>query len=97
MNDTTPEVREKMIEIFAGLSPQLRLEKSGRLFASGRQLSEIAVKRRDPRLQGLELRLAVFRLMYWSCLPGRFLDDIERRARGEVPDSLSSGPRILGV
>jgi hypothetical protein len=83
MNDTTPEVRETMIEIFAGLSPQQRLEKSGRLFASGRQLSEIAVRRRDPRLEGLELKLAVFRLMYRSGLPEQFLDDVERRARAE--------------
>ena len=81
MNDTTPEVREAMIEIFAGLSPQQRLEKSGRLFASGKQLSEIAVRRRDPRLEGLELKLAVCRLMYRSALSGQFLDDVERHAR----------------
>ena len=81
MNDTTPEVREKMTQIFAGLSPQQRLEKSGRLFASGWQLSEIAVKRREPLLEGLELKLAVFRLMYQSGLAGQFLDEVERRAR----------------
>ena len=85
MNDTTQEVRERMIEIFGGLSPQQRLEKSDRLFASGRQLSEIAVRRRDPRLQGLDLKLAVFRLMYRSGLSEQFLDDIERRARAEKP------------
>jgi hypothetical protein len=84
MNDTTPEVRERMIQIFAGLSPQQRLEKSERLFASGRQLSEIAVRRRDPRLEGLELKLAVFRLMYQSGLPGQLLDEIERRARADA-------------
>ncbi len=84
MNDTTPEVREKMTQIFAGLSPQLRLEKSGRLFTSGWQLSEIAVKRRDPRLEGLELKLAVFRLMYGSGLSGQFLNDVEQRARAEA-------------
>lgn len=83
MNDTTREVREKMIQIFAGLSPQQRLEKSERLFASGRQLAEIAVRRRDPRLEGLDLKLAVFRLMYQSGLTGQFLDEIERRARAE--------------
>ena len=82
MNDTTPEVREAMIEIFARLSPEQRLEKSGRLFASGKQLSEIAVRRHDPRLEGLDLKLAVFRLMYRSGLSDQFLDDIERRVRG---------------
>ncbi|MCX6141917.1 MAG: hypothetical protein NTZ35_01730 [Ignavibacteriales bacterium] len=81
MDDTTPEVRERMIEIFSRLSPQQRLEKSDRLFASGRQLSEIAVRRRDPRLEGLDLKLAVFRLMYGSSLSDQFLDDIERRVR----------------
>ncbi len=84
MNDTTPEVREAMIEIFAGLSPEQRLEKCGRLFASGRQLSEIAVRRRDPRLEGLDLKLAVFRLMYRSDLSKQFLDDVERRVRAEA-------------
>lgn len=81
MNDTTPEVRQKMIEIIAGLNPQGRLEKSGRLYMSGRQLSEIAVKRREPHLEGFELQLAVFRLMYRSVLSGKFLDDIEARVR----------------
>jgi hypothetical protein len=83
MNDTTPEVRERMIELFAGLSPQQRLEKSGRLYASGLQLSEIAVRRRDPHLEGLDLKLAVFRLMYRSELSAQFLDEIERQARAE--------------
>jgi hypothetical protein len=83
MDDTTPEVRQRMIEIFVRLSPEQRLEKCGRLFASGRQLSEIAVRRRDPRLEGLELKLAVFRLMYRSGLSEQFLDDVERRARAE--------------
>ena len=83
MNDTTPELRERMIEIIAGLSPGQRLEKSGRLFASGRPLSAIALRRREPRLEGLELKSAVFRLMYRSCLSMEFLDDIERRARAE--------------
>ena len=84
MNDTTPEVRAAMIEIFAGLSPEQRLEKAGRLFASGRQLSEIAVRRRNPRLEGLDLKLAVFCLMYRSGLSKQFLDDVERRARAEA-------------
>ncbi|MDP2883656.1 MAG: hypothetical protein Q8P51_01360 [Ignavibacteria bacterium] len=84
MNDTTPEVREKMIEIIAGLSPQRRLEKSEGLFASGRQLAEIAVRGLDPRLEGLDLKLAVCRLMYRSVLSGKFLDDIEQHAREEA-------------
>ena len=84
MNDTTPEVREKMIQIIAGLSPGQRLEKSGRLFASGRQLAEIAVRRRDPHLEGLDLKLAVFRLMYRSVLSGKLLDEFERHARAET-------------
>lgn len=83
MKDTTPEVREKMIQLFAGLSPQQRLEKSDGLFASGRQLAEIAVRRRDPRLKGLELKLAAFRLMYRSVLSEEFLDDIEQYPRAE--------------
>ncbi|MCX6141756.1 MAG: hypothetical protein NTZ35_00910 [Ignavibacteriales bacterium] len=83
MNDTTPEVRVAMIEIFAGLSPEQRLEKCGRLFASGRRLSEIAVRRRNPRPEGLDLKLAVFRLMCRSGLSEQFLDDLERRARSE--------------
>ena len=82
MNDTTSEVREAMIGFFARLSPQQRLEKSDRLFASGRQLSEIAVRRLTPHLEGLDLKLAVFRLMYRSSLSDQFLDDIERRVRG---------------
>lgn len=84
MNDTTQEVHEKMIEIIAGLSPQQRLEKSEGLFASGRQLAEIAVRRRDPHLEGLDLKLAAFRLMYGSVLSGKFLDDIEQKARSEA-------------
>jgi hypothetical protein len=84
MNDTTPEVREQMIEIIAGLSPQQRLEKFERLYVSGRQLAEIAVRRRDPRLERLDLKLAVFRLMYQSGLSGEFLDEIERRARADA-------------
>ncbi len=64
------------------LSPQERLEKSGRLFTSGMQLTEIAVRRRHPGLQGLELQLAVFRILYQSTLTDRFVNDIERRARG---------------
>ncbi len=84
MNDTTPEVREKMMQIFAGLSPQERLEKAARLFASAWQLSEIAVKRREPHLEGRELQLAVFRLMYRSGLSGQFLDEIDRRARADA-------------
>lgn len=84
MDDTTPEVRHKMIELIAGLTPEQRLEKSGRLYMSGRQLSEIAVKRREPQLEGLELQLAVFRLMYRSELSEQFLDDMERRARAEA-------------
>ena len=84
MNDTTPEVREKMIQIFAGLSPQQRLEKSGGLFASGRQFAEIAVRRRDPHLEGLDLKLAAFRLMYRSVLSGKLLDGFEQHARAET-------------
>jgi hypothetical protein len=84
MNDTTPEVREKMIQMIAVLSPEQRLEKSGGLFASGRQLAEIAVRRRAPHLEGLDLKLAVFRLMYQSVLSGEFLDEIEQRARAEA-------------
>ena len=91
MNDTTPEVRQRMIEIFAGLSAQQRLEKSGRLFASGKQLSEIAVRRRDPRLEGLDLKLAVCRLMYLSGLSEQFLDEVERRARAEKSQINSRG------
>jgi len=83
MNDTTPEARQKMIELIAGLSPGQRLEKSGRLFASGLQLSVIAVRRRNPRLEGLDLKLAVFRLMYRSGLSAQFMDEIERQARAE--------------
>ena len=69
-----------MIEIFLGLLPQQRLEKSGRLFASARHLSEIAVMRRDPRLAGLDLKSEVFRLMYRSGLSEQFLVEVERRA-----------------
>ena len=81
MNDTTPEVREKMIQLFAGLSPQQRLEKSGALFDSGRQLAEIAVRRRALQLEGLDLKLAVFRLLYQSALSEKMLNDIEQSVR----------------
>ena len=81
VGDTTPEVANKMRELIAALTPEQRLEKGARLFASGRRFAEIVVLRRDGSLKGLNLKIAAFRWMYRTELSEKVMDSIEQHVR----------------
>ena len=53
MNDTHPEIEKKMLELIAAMSPEERLHKTGRLYASGKYFAKLAVKKLHPDLEQL--------------------------------------------
>jgi hypothetical protein len=66
MNDTHPEIEKKMRELIAAMSPEERLEKTGRLYASGKYFAALAVKKQKPDLDGVELQVEIFKWMHRS-------------------------------
>lgn len=81
MIDTSPEIEDLLICRFQAISPQERLEKAGNMFATGRRFAEMAVKKQNPAIDGIDLKIAAFRWMYQNEIPEAELDKIAERMR----------------
>lgn len=79
MNDTSPEIDEKLCEMFQKLSPEQRMKNGIELMQAGWKFAEIAVRRRNPNLSGKELQVAVFRWIYQSSCTNEFLDFVSKQ------------------
>jgi hypothetical protein len=66
MNDTHPEIEKKMFELIAAMSPEERLEKTARLYASGKYFARLAVKKMYPNLEGYALAIEIFKWIHRS-------------------------------
>ncbi len=67
MRDTTPEIEEKMAELYNKLSPQKRLEMAFSMMATGRALMWAAIERENPGISKAKKRELFFRRMYGDC------------------------------
>ena len=86
MSDTSPEIQKKMIDLFRSLTPEQRLHRAASMFEAGKYFAELAVQARQPGVEGLDLKIAVFRWMYQFDLSDGVLDDVEKWVRARVPD-----------
>ena len=84
MSDTPAEIEKKMLQLFRSLTPEQRMHRGASMFEAGRYFAERAVKARNPGLEGLDLKFAVFRWMYQFDLSSRVLDDVEKWVRARV-------------
>lgn len=81
MSDTSFLVKEKIISMYANLSFEERFRKCASLFSSGKRIVYAATKANNPHLNGIELDLAVFRLLYKNELSEKFIADFEQHLR----------------
>jgi hypothetical protein len=81
-DDTHPLIKEEMAKRRAKLTPLQMMEQCAALHQAGRILAERLAKERNPSLTGVDLEMAVFRLLYQRSLSPELLDDIERHLRG---------------
>lgn len=80
-DDPHPLVKEEMARRRAAMTPLQMMEQCAALHQAGRILAERLVKERNPSLTGVDLEMAVFRLLYERSLSPELLDDIERHLR----------------
>lgn len=64
MNDTSPEIEQKVRELFQKKSPIERLKMGCDMYDASRYLVEQAILRKKPHLSGLELQKEVFLRFY---------------------------------
>ncbi|MFQ5604250.1 MAG: hypothetical protein ACE5HS_13365 [bacterium] len=81
MSDTTPEIREMLVKRFRAMSAEEKMKKTSNMFATAKKFAEIAVKRKNPSLTGVDLKMAIFRWIYQKELSTAELDRIEKRMR----------------
>lgn len=60
------------------MSPEGRLHKTGRLYASGKYFAKLAVKKRHPDLEGTALEIEIFKWMHRNELNELDMDKIEK-------------------
>lgn len=83
MNDTHPLIEKKMRELIGAMSPEERLQKTGRLYASGKYFAELVVKKQQPDLDGIALQIEIFKWMHRSELPRLNMADIAEQLLSE--------------
>ncbi|KAB2878986.1 hypothetical protein F9K33_10985 [bacterium] len=77
MNDTHPEIEKQMLELISAMSPEERLHKTGRLYASGKYFAKLVVKKQQPDLDGIALEIEIFKWMHRSELKELDMAEIE--------------------
>ena len=81
MSDTPKFVQEKMIFLYMNLSYEERLRKCASLFSSAKRIVYAATKTASPHLSGVNLDLAVFRVLYKKELSEKFIAGFEQHLR----------------
>jgi len=81
MSDTSVFVEEKMISLYMNLSYEDRLRKCASLFSSAKRIAYAVAKATSPHLNGVELDLEVFRLLYKKELSEKFIAGFEQHLR----------------
>lgn len=64
MNDTTPEMRKKQLEIIMKMTPQQRFEEGMRMIEFTRKVVENSILQKNPNLTPTELKIEVFKRYY---------------------------------
>jgi hypothetical protein len=77
-----------MLELISAMSPDERIQKTGRLFASGKYLAALAVKKLQPDIEGMRLEIEIFKWIHQSKMGERELAKIEDHFLGQYRDFL---------
>ncbi|WP_448519836.1 hypothetical protein [Rhodoflexus sp.] len=64
MDDTTPEMRKKQLEIVMRMTPQQRFEEGMRMIEFTRKVVENSILQKKPNLSATELKIEVFKRYY---------------------------------
>ncbi|HAI75623.1 MAG TPA: hypothetical protein DCM08_05200 [Microscillaceae bacterium] len=64
MNDTTPEMRKKQLELVFRMTPKERFQQGLEMIAFVRQTVENSILKQNPNLTAAELKVEVFKRYY---------------------------------
>lgn len=64
MNDTSPEITEKMKELFLKKTPLERLQMGGSMYDTSRYMITSAILRENPNISKAALKCEIFRRFY---------------------------------
>jgi uncharacterized protein YneF (UPF0154 family) len=67
MNDTTPDIEKKMVQIMAERTPTERLRMASSMFDAARKLMRAGLLHENPSLNEAQIRARIFMRMYGDC------------------------------
>ncbi len=64
MTDTSPQIKQKQLEIILSKTPQERFMIGAELIEFGRELAKSSIMQQNPGITGIDLEIAVFNRNY---------------------------------
>lgn len=81
MNDTSPEMQAKMVELISKKSPAQRLAMGSSMFDFSKRLIIRALLEKNPHLSPQELKVELFKIFYGNDFSAEQRERIIRRLR----------------
>jgi hypothetical protein len=89
MNDTPPEIENKMMQMFAERSPFERVQMAAGMFDTAKMIALAGIKRDNPSYDEAQIRGELLARLYGDCFTRAELEQIAAK----MPDMrLESGP-----